>query len=311
MLEVVPRQVLPASGREICNARMKFQYWIMHPCDRGEIPQCDGAICEIEWLYTSSIQSCFWKALVACCKWFPTPEPWPVQARSMQPSHCGQSVSPPTLIMWLSPTWLKEGGCASVVIGTVFEVNTNLAAAKYRTNPVNFAPLPSYSKKWGCHLQNANQANGTYRLQNLPRPHDLQTSIRTLQQFCPWAAICVSLCCVAPDRSHRVVEDGIARAWQFRSTDLLPLWNAKPKKTNKYSNRSHCRQKDHAQFPRSPMLPTRCRNLVMWRLLGDNALIWTYESQKTATSKFHAPFALLCLPRKPRHECLDHKCYHP
>ena len=45
---------------------------------------------------------------------------------------------------------LKEGGCASVVIGTVFEVNTNPAAAKYRTNPLNFAPLPSYSERWGC-----------------------------------------------------------------------------------------------------------------------------------------------------------------
>lgn len=31
---------------------------------------------------------------------------------------------------------------------------------------------------------------------------------------------------------------------------------------------------DHAQFPRIPMFPRRFRDVVMCRLLGDNALIW-------------------------------------
>ena len=40
--------------------------------------------------------------------------------------------------MWLSPTWMKEGGCASVVNATVFEVfNTNPAVAKCRTRLSN------------------------------------------------------------------------------------------------------------------------------------------------------------------------------
>lgn len=103
--------------------------------------------------------------------------------------------------------------------------------------------------------------------------------------------------------------------WQFFIRHVLtwnpPCWH-QALQIDASSGRSHCRQR----ITRNSLV-AQCfshtfsfRDVVMCRLLGDNALLWLlYESQKMTTSKFHAPFGILCLPRKLRHEChrFDHQ----